>query len=171
MSIIPDNLIGILKKTADNLKGSAKRVFMGEVVSTYGYGAQLEAEAVLGWSRVTIRKGVHELKSGIECIDNFQGRGRKKAEEKNPKLLDQIKQIVEGETQADPAMNSERMYIKITANSVREQLKKLYNYKEEELPVRYTISCKLNQMGYSLKKVRKTIPKKRSPKQMKYLKI
>ena len=47
MPIIPDNLIGIFKKTADNLKGSAKRVFMGEVVSTYGYGAQLEAEAVL----------------------------------------------------------------------------------------------------------------------------
>ena len=39
MPIIPDNLIGIFKKTADNLKGSAKRVFMGEVVSTYGYGA------------------------------------------------------------------------------------------------------------------------------------
>jgi len=33
-------------------------------------------------NRVTIRKGVHELKSGIECADNFQGRGRKKAEEK-----------------------------------------------------------------------------------------
>ena len=33
MPIIPDNLIGIFKKTADNLKGSAKRVFMGEVVS------------------------------------------------------------------------------------------------------------------------------------------
>ena len=117
------------------------------------------------------KKRVNELKSGIECADNFQGRGRKKAEEKNPKLLEQIKQIVDSEAQADPAMNSERMYIKITANSVREQLKKLFNYKEEELPVRYTISCKLNQMGYSLKKVRKTIPKKRSPKQMKSLKI
>ena len=62
MPIIPDNLIGIFKKTADNLKSSAKRVFMGEVVSTYGYGAQLEAEAVLGWSRVTISSTLSHLK-------------------------------------------------------------------------------------------------------------
>ena len=63
------------------------------------------------------------MKSGIVCIDNFKGRGRKKAEEKNPKLLEQIRQIVENESQADPAMNSERMYIKMTANAVREELK------------------------------------------------
>ena len=68
-------------------------------------------------------------------------------------------------------MNSERVYIRMTANAVRDQLKERFNYREDELPVRFTISRKLNQIGYSLKKVRKTIPKKRSPKQMQYLKI
>ena len=43
--------------------------------------------------------------------------------EKNPKLLEQIRQIVENESQADPAMNSERMYIRMTVNAVREELK------------------------------------------------
>ena len=68
---------------------------------------------------------------------------------------------MENESQADPAMNSERMYIRMTANAVREELKKRFGYAEDELPVRFTISCKLNEMGYNLKKVRKTIPKKR----------
>jgi len=144
---------------------------MGEVVNSYGYGAQAEAERVLGWHRGTIRKGIHEVKSGITCIDNFQNRGRKKAEEKNPKLLEQIKEIVENESQADPKMNSERVYIRMTANAVREELKKRYDYTDNDLPVRFTISRKLNEMGYSLKKVRKTIPKKRFHKQMKYSKI
>ena len=83
MPIIPTNLIEIFKKTARDLKGSAKRIFIGGVVDTYGYGAQTESEKILGWCRTTIRKGQHELKSGIECVDNFQGRGRKKAEVKN----------------------------------------------------------------------------------------
>ena len=159
--LFPENVVKVYKKTACNLKGSAKRIFMAEVVKAYGLGAQREAEARLKWCRNTIKKGSHEMKSGIICIDNFQGRGRKKAEEKNPKLLEQIKQIVENESQADPAMNSERMYIRMTANAVREELKKRFGYAEDELPVRFTISCKLNEMGYNLKKVRKTIPKKR----------
>jgi len=85
--------------------------------------------------------------------------------------LEQIKEIVENESQADPKMNSERVYIRMTANAVREELKKRYDYTDNDLPVRFTISRKLNEMGYSLKKVRKTIPKKRFHKQMKYSKI
>jgi len=63
------------------------------------------------------------------------------------------------------------LYIKITANAVRKELKKSFKYTDEELPARITISRKLNQMGYSLKKVRKTIPKKRFLRQIKYSKI
>jgi hypothetical protein len=159
--LFPESVVEVYKKTACNLKGAAKRIFMAEVVKAYGLGAQREAEVRLKWCRNTIKKGSHEMKSGIVCVDNFQGRGRKKAEEKKPKLLEQIKQIVENESQADPAMNSERMYIRMTANAVREELKKRFGYAEDELPVRFTISCKLNEMGYNLKKVRKTIPKKR----------
>ena len=159
--LFPNNVVEVYKKTVGELKGATKRIFMAGVVEAYGYGAQREAEARLNWCRNTIKKGSHEMKSGIVCIDNFQGRGRKKAEEKNPKLLEQIKRIVENESQADPAMNSERMYIRMTANAVREELKKRFGYEEDELPVRFTISCKLNEMGYNLKKVRKTIPKKR----------
>ena len=119
--LFPESVVKVYKKTACNLKGSAKRIFMAEVVKAYGLGAQREAEAKLKWCRNTIKKGSHEMKSGIVCIDNFKGRGRKKAEEK--KLLEQIRQIVENESQADPAMNSERMYIRMTANAVREELK------------------------------------------------
>ena len=169
--IIPNKLVEVFKNTAVDLKGVAKRVFMANVVNAYGRGAQTEAEKVLGWCRTTIRKGQCEVKSKINCIDNFCARGRKKAEEKNPKLLEHIRQVVDNEIQADPAMNSERVYIRMTANAVRKQLKKRFEYTDDELPARITVSRKLNQMGYFLKKVRKTIPKKRSLKQTKYSKI
>ena len=96
--LFPENVVKVYKKTACNLKGSAKRIFMAEVVKAYGLGAQREAEARLKWCRNTIKKGSHEMKSGIICIDNFQGRGRKKAEEKNIDMDDPKYQVLIQET-------------------------------------------------------------------------
>ena len=40
----------------------------------------------MGWGHHTIRKGLHELKSGIRCQDAFSARGRKAAEVHLPQL-------------------------------------------------------------------------------------
>jgi hypothetical protein len=160
---ITTKIVKILKSAADKLSGTKKRMFMAETVNELGYGAQSACEKQLGWCRNTIRKGQKETKASVICIDNFQGRGRKKAEEINPRLLADIKSIVEPDAQADPAMNSDRLYIKFTANEVRKQLKKRFGYEGSSLPSRITISRKLNQNGWHLKKVRKTIPKKKIP--------
>jgi hypothetical protein len=80
-----------LNKTRSNLKGSERRKFMAKVVRLMGKGGQRRAENELGWSRPTIIKGTKELDSGFNCVDNFSGRGRKRIEEKFPKLLDDIK--------------------------------------------------------------------------------
>jgi len=53
---------------------------MAGVVSLLGRGRQLRAEKELGWDRKTIIKGTKEINSGITCIDNYSGRGRKPAE-------------------------------------------------------------------------------------------
>jgi hypothetical protein len=78
---------------------------------------------------------------------------------------------VEPDAQADPAMNSDRLYIKFTANEVRKQLQKRFNYTDSEIPSRITISRKLNENGWHLKKVRKTIPQKKFQKQMQSLTV
>ena len=56
------------------------------------------AETELGWIRGGIRKGLHELESGIRCVDNFAARGRKRPEYYLPNLLADIQSIVDGQS-------------------------------------------------------------------------
>jgi hypothetical protein len=80
-------------ETAEVLRGHERRLFMARTVQSLGKGGQRRAEAEFGWSRVTIRKGMHELRSGIACCDAVSLRGRARAEEKLPALLDDIRLV------------------------------------------------------------------------------
>lgn len=150
-----------LNETRSNLKGNERRKFMARVVHLMGKGGQRRAERELGWSRPTILKGTKELESGFDCIDNYSGRGRKRIEEKFPKLIDDIKEIVEPESQCDPTFRTTQLYSPLTAGEVWRQLREDKNYSIDQLPTVRTISNKLNHLGYSLKKVSKTEPKKK----------
>jgi hypothetical protein len=66
---------------------------MGKVVALLGRGGQSFAERVLGWNRGTIRKGLAELRSGQAIEDRFDQRGRQRAEELLPHLLEDIRSI------------------------------------------------------------------------------
>jgi hypothetical protein len=74
---LTDAVKTLVHEAATQLKGSARRVFMAKTVRELGTGGQRRAERELGWSRMTIRKGMHELESGIACVDAFALRGRK----------------------------------------------------------------------------------------------
>jgi Rhodopirellula transposase DDE domain len=152
--------IDLLKLSCNLLKGAAKRKFMAETVNTLGRGGQIKAATLLGWCRDTIRKGQHEVRTTITCIDNFQGRGRLPAEAHLPGLIDKIHEIVGEKTQADPTLESDRLYTKMTAKEVRRRLVDS-GYKDNELPVEATLSRKLNKLGYHLKRVQKVKPKKK----------
>jgi hypothetical protein len=80
----------LLRETAKDLKGSARRLFMARAVHALGAGGQRLAERELGWSRGTIRKGQHERERGIVCLDAFSSRGRKRSEEHLPTLRQRI---------------------------------------------------------------------------------
>ena len=77
---LTNSLKTLFKETAQSLKGHARRRFMAQTVKELGPGGQRRAERELGWNRETIRKGVHEVESGLICLDNFSARGRKRAE-------------------------------------------------------------------------------------------
>src|SRR5271154_696480 len=89
-------MIPILIDAAKALKGSQRRLFMAKTVAAMGRGGQIWAEALLRWNRETIRKGMHELRSGMTCVDAFHCRRRKPAEEHLPRLLDDIRAIADG---------------------------------------------------------------------------
>lgn len=68
---LTETLAEILKEAGRKLKGSERRKFMAKVVKGLGKGGQRQAERELGWDRGTIRKGMNELESGLDCYDNF----------------------------------------------------------------------------------------------------
>ena len=152
----------VLIDTAQSLTGSARRLFMARVVQQLGPGGQRRAERELGWCRVTIRKGRHELASGFTCVDAVSARGRKRAEDHLPHLLPDIRAIVDSQSQADPQFRTTRLYTRLSAAEVRRPLIAPKGYTDAELPTEETIRTKLNALGYSLKTVAKTQPQKRS---------
>lgn len=152
------SLKSVLPDTAKQLKGSARRVFMARIVKELGPGGASRAERELGWNRKTIRKGTHEVDSGIVCLDAFRARGRKLAEEHLPNLLGDLKAIVDGQSQTDPQFTNQRLYTRLTASEVRRQLISQKGYRDEEVPTATTIATKLNQLGYSPTKVAKSKP-------------
>src|SRR4051794_41695729 len=103
-----DSLKALFMDTARSLTGSARRIFMARTVQELGPGGQRRAERELGWSRAIIRKGTHELLSGIPIKDNFSARGRKRAEDHLPTLLADITAIVDSQSQTDPQFRSSR---------------------------------------------------------------
>ena len=58
---------------------------------------------------------------------------------------------------------STRLYSRLSAAQVRRQLMEKKGYQDEDLPSTETIRRRLNEMGYSLKRVVKAKPKKRIP--------
>lgn len=148
--------------TARMLRGSQRRLFMARTVRSLGVGGQRWAETEFGWNRVTIRKGMHELRSGITCCDAFAARGRLRAEEKLPDLLADIRDIAKGFSQTDPQFRNRRLYTRLTAEELRRQLIEQKGYQTAELPTPRTLRTKLNDLGFHLTKVAKCKPKKRS---------
>jgi hypothetical protein len=159
-------MIPILIDAAKALKASQRRLFMAKTVRAMGRGGQVWAEAHLGWNRETIRKGMHELRTGMTCVDAFHCRRRKPAEEHLPRLLDDIRAIVDGQSQADPKFQTNRLFTRISAAEVRRQLIATKGYTDAELPTQQTINTKLNLLGYRLTKVAKCRPQKKSSRPM-----
>lgn len=152
--------------TANNLKGPAKRKFMAGIANAQGWGGVSKVNRELGWNRGTVAKGRKELASGVDIIDNFSARGRKKAEEHFPSLLDDIREIVDSQSQTDPSFKTTRLYRRVTVAEVRRQLIEKKGYDPETLPAERTLCQKLDDLGYKLARVQKCKPKKRSPRLM-----
>ena len=159
-------MIPVLIDAAKSLKGSQRRLFMAKTVEAMGRGGQVWAEAHLGWNRETIRKGTHELQSGMTCVDAFHCRRRKPAEEHLPRLLEDIRAIADGQSQADPKFQTNRLFTRISAAEVRRQLIARKGYTDAELPTQQTINTKMNLLGFSLSKVAKCRPQKESRRPM-----
>ena len=161
--VLLEEMKDILKYAESNIKKCCRKIFMGKVVSMIGRGGQRFAEKELKWNRGSIRKGQKELLTKV--ISNKKGKcGRKKAEEKFPSLLQDIVDLVDPESQADPKFQTKNLYPKVTAKQIRKRLIEEKGYvgtRKNKIPSRRTINEKLNQLGYKLRKVQKKKPLKK----------
>ena len=166
---LSDGLKEAIADAADKLKGTERRTFVARVAQAFGWGGQRRAAEEFGWGRNTIRKGRQELITGFGCVDGFNLRGALPIEERLPHLQEDIVAIVEGMSQTDPTFKTTRIYRRITAGEVRQQLHEKKGYGHDNLPSERTIRRRLNTLGYRPAKVRKSKAKKKSPKRMPFL--
>jgi len=160
MDLAPE-LRELITRTAQALPlGAPRRRYMADTIDTLKLG-QRQAQQLFGWGRDTIRKAQHERRSGLTCTDAFARRGRKPAEFHLPRLLDDIRAVVQDHVQVDPTFQTTRQYCRLTAAEVRRQLTSRKGYAAAQLPSAKTIGEKLNALGFRLRKVAKCRPQKK----------
>jgi transposase len=156
-----ERLDALIRSGARRLTGYQRRLFLAEVATELCGGSARQAERRFGWGRDTVETGLHELRHGVRCLENFAGRGRQRSEQKDPQLAADIRAIVEPNTYADPELKSPRRYTNLTAAEVRAALID-QGYLEEELPSERTMRDILNRMNYRLKRIQKGKPLKKT---------
>ena len=145
---LTDTLKAMLIETARALKGYERRRFMARIVKELGPGGQRLAERELGWSRVTIRKGLHELESDHDYVTRSAPQGRLRAEDYLPYLLVDICALVEQQRRANPHCCDDPQRACLSAAEVRRRLIAECGYNDAELPTVQTIAAKLKVLGY-----------------------
>lgn len=152
----------IWKQTLDQLSGQARRLFMASVVTAMGRGGAAFAKRELGWDRTTLRKGMHELESGVVCLDNFKRRGRKGFASKLPQLEGDLRAIGEASSQTDPTFRTTQLYRRLTAAEAKRQLLEK-GYVEKDIPSERSLSRMLNKLGFKPRRVAKSKPLRKIP--------
>ena len=119
---------------AKKLTGYGKRDFMAKVVEDYFESSARKAETVMRWKRTSVKLGLNEKRTGLICMDNYGARGRHKSEKKLPNLEEDIKELVDSQSQSDSKMQSTFAYSQISVRAVREALMSRKGYEKVGQP-------------------------------------
>jgi hypothetical protein len=160
---ITDELKTVWKQTLAQLSGAARRLFMASVVKGLGRGGARQAQIQLGWDRTTLRKGLHELKSGIVCVDALAQRGRKPLEAKLTNLEADLRTMGEATCQTDPTFRTTQLYRRLTAGEARRRLLEDLGYDPATVPSERSLRRKLSALGFKPRRVAKSKPLRKVP--------
>jgi hypothetical protein len=145
-------------KMKSNLTERARRLFGASEALAFGYGGIEAVARATGMARATIVKGIAEVRA-LETGEGPKlaptrsrrpGGGRKKATDKDPTLLSDLKALVESTTRGDP--ESPLLW---TARSLRNLLTALA--KQGHTVSRPLLASLLKDLGYSLQGNRKRL--------------
>jgi hypothetical protein len=153
----------VWKQTLAQLSGAARRMFMASVVKGLGRGGARQAQIQLGWDRTTLRKGLHELNSGIVCVDAVSQRGRKPLEASLSNLEADLRAMGEATSQTDPTFRTTQLYRRLTAGEARRRLVEEKGYAPAEVPSERSLRRKLSALGFKPRRVAKSKPLRKVP--------
>jgi hypothetical protein len=156
--------IDTIKHATNLLSGAARRAFQAQTVIDHCNGNLRYAKTLFGWHRETLQRAFLEKEMG-KPIPDKKGRGRKSLTEHMPSLQADIRELVDPNTQTHPTFENTFRYTRMTAKAVLEALVREKGYTKKQLPALSTMRELLNKMGYRLRRVQKTKPKKRFSKQ------
>lgn len=152
---VSQQIVDLVVRLVDLIPWPLRRSAMGDVVISLLNSKARTAEDVFGWNRSAVKLGMNEFKSEILCVNDLSTRKKPKAEEKEPRLLDDIIEIMTPNSEAESRLRTTLLYTNMTARAVYDCL--LHKgWSEEELPTVRTISNILERHEYRLRTVAKT---------------
>ncbi len=164
---LTDPLVATIKDAARKLTGRRRRAFQAKVTLDYLEGSARRAETVFGWGREAVQRGLRKIGGSQEDAaiaadpNPHDARGRRKTEEQLSRLEEDIRSLVDPQTQVDPKFQSAFAYTRMTAAAVRKALIDHKGYADQDLPCERTIRRILNRLGFRLRRVQKTKPLKK----------
>ena len=166
---VSQQMVNLIARLVDLIPWPVRRSAMGDVVLSILDSKPRVAEDVFGWNRATVELGMNECRTNILCVNDLSTRHRPKVEEKDPRLLGDIIEIMDPHSQAEARLRTTLLYTNMTAKAVYEALVQK-GWSEVELPTLRTISNILDRHDYRLRTVAKTKVQKKSRTQTRSLK-
>ena len=152
---ISPQIIGLIGRLVGMIPWPERRSAMGDVAISILDGKSRVAEDVFGWSRSTAKLGINEFRTEILCINDLSTRRKPKTEEKDPRLLADIVEIMEPLSHSESRLRTTLLYTNMTAKAVYKALLQK-GWPEKALPTLQTISNMLNRHGYRVRTVENT---------------
>jgi len=159
---VTPQVIGLVGRLVDMIPWPLRRSAMGDVIISLLDGKSRVAEDVFGWNRSTTELGINEFRTKILCVNDISNRRKPKAEDKNPKLLADIVEIMEPLSQSESRLRTTLLYTNMTSKAVYKALLQK-GWTEQTLPTLQTVSNILNRHGYRLRTVENTKVQKKMP--------
>jgi transposase len=134
----------LIRSAARLLKGHQRRLFQAQVANALCGGSPRAAERRFGFGRDSVATGLHEVHTGIRCVENFPARGKPPCEVKDPPILATLEQLIENDVAGDPM--GEAKWVRASLARLSEQLKE-----KGHSACPGTVRRLLKKMGYSMK--------------------
>src|SRR4030043_1395510 len=91
---VSSQVVELIVRLVELIPWPVRRAAMGDATLSLLDGRPRVAEDVFGWNRATVELGINEFQTKIVCVNDLSSRRKPKAEEKDPRLLVDILEIM-----------------------------------------------------------------------------